>query len=340
MIANVEIEEEIKDNIVWKARLNKNNSSGVCSYSGVVLPGFVANSSELTSNHNNNVIFKCGGASKECIAIILKDDDFQNGMHTESIQPYIWQLPSFKRERYSNTLILSKLYGLLSVGGNKGREILNLSLRETETEWEWKQIGSLDIALKDMACVMVNDRTLFACGGTKTLSTYNSDSKEVGIFDLETSEWIPLRQSKYARSKLGVYVDKMEQRVYCAGGNESGFAVNKCEYYDLRQNQWFRIPNTCGKHGFFPLIWKHPKDKNLLMIASIAMNSIEMYDTRSAMAVQYTQLFNEGWITMYGDKTACPMYQKTVSELFRTPFRKGWNMYCPQRLLRFEDEYF
>merc|ERR1712176_1508278 len=159
---------------------------------------------------------------------------------------------------------------------------------------------------EDMGCVMINDRTLFVCGGSKQ----HSNSKEVGIFDMETCEWISLRQSKYARSKLGVCFDKMEQRVYCVGGNESGYPMNKCEYYDLVRNEWFRIPNTCAKHGYFPLVWKHPTHKDVLLIASIAANSIEMYDVRTATLLQYTRQFNEGWATMYGKTTSYPMYQR------------------------------
>ena len=172
------------------------------------------------------------------------------------MKPFVWKLPSYKVGRSAHALIYSKWYGLLSIGGNKGNsstntnEIMQLSMKTnpndttTTTKWEWQEIGRMDKKLKHVSCCMINDRTLFICGGIKSTS---SDSKEVNIYDFEIKEWIGLKQSKYARSQSGIYFDKFMKRIYCVGGNTSGFSINKTEYYDLERNEWYRLPNTTGK---------------------------------------------------------------------------------------------
>ena len=263
------------------------------------------------------------------------------------MKPYLWQLPSFNEGRGRNKLIYSKYYGLLSVGGTKAGtatdEILQLQLNNIDdisyNDWNWKCIAKMEQKLKNVNCCMINDRTMFVCGGVKST---NSDSKEVKIYDFEICEWIPLRQSKYARSDCGILFDKFDKKIYCVGGNESSFGINKCEYYDLEQNQWFRLPNTTQKHGNKPLLYKHPNNKNILIIASCITNCIETYDLRSATAVQYTRNFNFGWNCIYGQQDQYPMYQKSLAEMFDVKFNHNAyrNAKCSDRLLRFIDDYF
>eukprot|EP01084_Bolivina_argentea_P062521 114350_1 len=119
---------------------------------------------------------------------------------------------------------------------------------------------------------------------------------------------------------MGIYFDKIDKTVFCIGGNESNFPVNKAEYFDLERNEWFRLPNTSLKHGWMPMVWKHPNNKNILFIASYMTNSIEMYDLRDAMKAQYTKQFNYGWSTIYSLQNNYPMYQSSLQDLFKTTF--------------------
>ena len=209
------------------------------------------------------------------------------------MKPYVWKLPSFKNTRSEHTMIYSKWYGLLCIGGNKGNssvtnEIMQLSMNnlddiEVRNKWEWKQIATMEKKLKHVSCCMINDRTLFICNGMKSTT---ADSKFVNIYDFEIKEWISLKQSKYARSQSGIYFDKLNKKIYNIGGNTSGFSINKSEYYDLTKNEWYRLPNTSMKHGYHPLVWLHPNNKNILIITSYIENCMESYDLRMSQQQQ------------------------------------------------------
>eukprot|EP01084_Bolivina_argentea_P288202 494638_1 len=236
LIIDFNEDEETKNNTVWNARLStlpKSHlisakayskpwmieDSSICCYSNITLPKHILTATNLTGNHNNNVIFKCGETNSN-YAIILNDNDFVSIDEKESMKPYCWELTPFKVNRSCNALLYSKWYGLLSIGGIKGSgtgsncknsdEILQLSF----DTMEWKCIAQLESKLRDISTVMINDRTLLVCGGTKSS---HSDSKLVSIYDFEIGEWIPLRQSKYARSKMGIYFDKIDKTVFCIG---------------------------------------------------------------------------------------------------------------------------
>lgn len=259
---------------------------------------------------------------------------------------------------FGSTLIYSKRFGLVLFGGQKDRKcVLNLSFhrmdecdemdpqKDTMWSWEWTQLCGVKEGMmsKDMACTMINDKTALIMGGTNKKRNNTTDTKSVDIFDFEMKEWIPLRQSKYARSRAGIAYDRNEKRVYCVGGSNLSFPVNKVEYLDLAKNQWIRLPNTTEKHSNWPLVWKDPHHRDVLMVASYYANSLESYDLRESWKLEATRQYESGWSMVYGPEDTYPMYDKCLKDVFRDSSCLGYYKREPYkfngRLLRFSDDY-
>ena len=228
---------------------------------------------------------------------------------------------------------------------------MNLSFNEMDdnekdtTNWSWNELcGARERMMsKDMACTMINSKTAVVVGGTNKKRNNTTDTKSVDIFDFEMREWIPLRQSKYARSRAGIAYDRDEKRVYCVGGSNLSFPVNKCEYLDLAKNQWIRLPNTTEKHSNWPVCFKHPHHRHVLCVASSYANAFETYDLRESWKLEATRQYENGWSMVYGPDDTYPMYDGCLKDVFRDEKSLGYWKREPHkfngRLLRFNDNY-
>ena len=127
--------------------------------------------------------------------------------------------------------------------------------------------------------------------------------------------------------------DRDEQRVYYIGGTSSMFPINKCEYLDLAKNQWIRLPNTTEKHGDWPLVWKHPDHKDILLVASHRANTMESYDLRESWKLEATRQYDSGWSLVYGHSNRYPMHGASLMDVFH--LQGNYGNYG--RLLRFND---
>merc|ERR1712242_65130 len=119
---------------------------------------------------------------------------------------------------------------------------------------------------------MIDDHRALTIGGytpLSTLVTTHCDSKVVDMFDFETRSWTKLKMSRFALSQRGVVHSDRDQRVFCVGGINFGFPVNKAEYLDLAKNQWIRLPDTKRKHGHWPLVWKQSTHNDVLYVGSM-----------------------------------------------------------------------
>ena len=155
----------------------------------------------------------------------------------------------------------------------------------TNTESSWKQLTSLPQhgRLKTMGCVIQNgykERGVMVFGGRQKLT---SRSLNTCMFhDFDDGKWTDLASFGIGVDALGKYYDINGGRIYMCGFKlgQDYKAVNICQYYDIKKDKWYSLPNTMVQHSKQPEMWINQDDPKMLYVADIVGN-MEVLDLRT-----------------------------------------------------------
>ena len=177
---------------------------------------------------------------------------------------------------------------MIAIGGNQNTKLQHLILNDDE-EMSWKQLNKMELRgsrrnpVFFSSSVLIDDDTLFNCGGGRNISFNNTNEKNTYLGNIEKNEWKELSALENGRDNMGIYYDdsNAKRRIYVAGGDCGGYSSNLsslADYYDPTKNEWYRLPNLNNKHRNRPVIWMD--DLGLLYVTSVSSNEIEYIDLR------------------------------------------------------------
>ena len=163
---------------------------------------------------------------------------------------------------------------MIAIGGynDNGFNILKFDdENDIKNDWKWYKMNEKwEQTRLGVAAAFMTDDKLICCG----------NSKYVDIFDFSTKTFTKLKNMNTERRNSGINVDvSNNQRIYVGGG--SGYADNKCEYYNIIKNEWISLPDTNSKYPIWPIIWNDNYNSNIINISAVYnCKVIEQIDIR------------------------------------------------------------
>ena len=169
----------------------------------------------------------------------------------------------------------SEKHGLIAVGDwttnrQSGLNVLKFGINNDD-EWKWEEM-KMDTVRPSPSATMMDDDKLICCGGLnqETLCDF---------YDFKLKKWSKLNNLKEQMLNSGICTDgnlfNKKERIYAGGGSRS---PQKVQYYDIKKNEWYSLPDANGTHKYHPILWI--KDINILNIASAWDNVMERIDLR------------------------------------------------------------
>eukprot|EP01084_Bolivina_argentea_P121894 216030_1 len=251
------------------------------------------NSSYLNKSkaYSYDIIFKCGGNSdangdsSQCQAIIFNSSQLDTNMSADKNQTltaYHYELPSLPVKMWGTTAVYSHVNGLYNIGGSNCTKIYNLN-DPFNSNSKWNCVATFDSQIAYTSSVFINDYQLFICGGTHD---YNGIAT-TQILNTNSYDWVKLNDCINKRQCAGILYDN--NHVYIGGGDDTNHSV---EYYDLIKQRWCKLVSTNCEYAFCPTLWISHNENNMLYIAGIKSNAIEVLDLR----------IGKQWEIVYGNK--------------------------------------
>ncbi|CAD8089181.1 unnamed protein product [Paramecium primaurelia] len=116
-----------------------------------------------------------------------------------------------------------------------------------------------NIVLKNMACVQINESTVYLSGGIN--ENYQEVSNNVYRYNVDENIFRNLPSMNIPRYTHQLIYNKYDQKLYAMGGRSYGQGsegiLNSCECYDFQKGKWEMIaPMNCRRATFFAILYE------------------------------------------------------------------------------------
>ncbi|CAD8191375.1 unnamed protein product [Paramecium octaurelia] len=135
----------------------------------------------------------------------------------------------------------------------------NILLSYNTVKDEFTRSETPKIVLKNMACVQVNESTVYLSGGIN--ENYQEVSNNVYRYNVDENIFRNLPSMNIPRYTHQLIYNKYDQKLYALGGRSYGQGsegiLNSCECYDFQKGKWEMIaPMNCRRATFFSILFE------------------------------------------------------------------------------------